>query len=435
MLIEFSVGNYRSFKEVVTFSMVAASLTSKNKHLDANNVTDAISDVKLLKSAAIYGANASGKSNLISAIKFMKEMVLNSSKNTQADEAIDAQPFKLNTETVNQPSYFEIVFLAEGRQYRYGFEVNSKEVVSEWLYHVPTSRESLLFRRDSGEVELRSTFKEGRDLQERTRNNALFLSVVAQFNGVISKKILSWFRNLGIMSNLNELSVMALRSYTLEVFNKDDYRKEIVNLIRRLDIGIDDIQIRKSPYPPAPTAGIPKALHGLFGELSKITEGREREEVFTVHSKFDEYGKFVDLELFNIDENESDGTKKLFSMAGPIIDTLLEGDVLLADELDARLHPLLTRALVGLFNSNETNPYNAQLIFVTHDTNLLSNKFFRRDQIWFTEKDRFGATHVYSLAEYKVRNDASFESDYIRGKYGAIPYVGDLSNLLGDTNE
>jgi hypothetical protein len=133
-----------------------------------------------------------------------------------------------------------------------------------------------------------------------------------------------------------------------------------------------------------------------------------------------------------MDEHESEGTQKLFAMAGPLVDTLENGRILVIDELDARLHPLITREIISLFNSNQTNPHNAQLIFMTHDTNILSHKFFRRDQIWFAEKDKFGATHLYSLAEYKIRNDASFENDYIQGRYGAVPFIGDLSHLIGE---
>ena len=160
------------------------------------------------------------------------------------------------------------------------------------------------------------------------------------------------------------------------------------------------------------------------------TGGGKLTSVQTMHQKFDEDGTFISTELFNLSDQESEGTQKVFALAGLLVETLKEGKVLVVDEFDARLHPLISRAIVELFNSNETNPNNAQLIFMTHDTNLLSNKLFRRDQIWFTEKDRYGATDLYSLVEYKVRNDASFESDYIKGRYGAIPYIANLNHLI-----
>jgi len=152
--------------------------------------------------------------------------------------------------------------------------------------------------------------------------------------------------------------------------------------------------------------------------------------VKTSHTKYGEDNRPVGREVFDLDKHESEGTKKLFALAAPLIDTLKLGRVLIVDELDARLHPLLTREIVSLFNSNKTNPNHAQLVFTTQDTNLLDNRFLRRDQVWFTEKDRQGVTRLYSLAEYKVRNDASFERDYILGRYGAIPYLGDLRQVV-----
>lgn len=434
MIIQFRIGNYKSFKDVVTFSMIAASITSKDKSLDENNVFRVDDELQLLKSTAIYGANASGKSNLISAVRFMRQLVLNSSKNTQANEAIPVELFRLNTETANQPSFFEMVFIIDGQRYRYGFEVTSEKVVSEWLFYVPKTREAKLFERKDGEFKLLPAFKEGKELKDKTRDNALFLSVVAQFNGSISTKILQWFKNLNVISGLNDTS---LRAYTMHVFNNNRYRDEILGLVKKLDVGIDDIQMHKSPLTvPSIRGDVPDELQdvfkGLMAGLQKLSENSQAEqiEVLTVHPKFNSDGERIEIELFDIDHNESEGTKKIFSMAGPLVDTLKKGRILFVDELDARLHPLITRAIICLFNSNETNPMNAQLIFTTHDTNLLSKDIFRRDQIWFAEKNKFGATDLYSLVEYKVRNDASFESDYIHGKYGAIPFIGNLSHLL-----
>ncbi len=439
MLIEFSVGNYRSFKETVTFSMVASKVTAKDKKLDDNNVFNIDNELSLLKSAAIYGANASGKSNLAVALCFMQWFVLNSSKETQVAEVIDVEAFRLSTETVGEPSFFEIVFLLDGKRYRYGFEVDTQQVVSEWLFYVPKTRETKLFVRELDRFELSKRFKEGQGITDKTRNNALFLSVVAQFNGEIAKKILLWFsRTLNVISGLDDKTY---RSYTVGYFDNKQYSADIIQFINKLDLGIDNIQIEKTPITEV-------SLTKVLGELSRRksllrspeitleTELPSQETsitaVKTVHRKYDTEGKQISLEVFDLDKQESEGTKKLFAFAGPILDTLRNGKVLVIDELDARLHPLITKAIIALFNSNETNPQNAQLIFMTHDTNLLNNKIFRRDQIWFTEKNKQGATDLYSLVEYKVRNDASFESDYIRGRYGAIPFIGDFRRLIGE---
>jgi AAA15 family ATPase/GTPase len=387
-----------------------------------------------LKSAAIYGANASGKSNLISAVKIMRQLVLDSSKDTQANESIPVEPFRLSTETIEQPSLFEMVFVINGRRYRYGFETTTEKIVSEWLFHVPTIREAKLFERRKGKFEVTAAFKEAKALEDKTRDNALFLSVVAQFNGKISQTILGWFENLMIISGLNDTN---LRPHTLRALESETYRDEILSLFKKLDVGIDDVQIRKSPIPTQTFNDVPEEFKRVSEEIERIFKGlgMKKLDVLTSHRKFNSTGQAVGTEVFDLDNQESEGTRKLFSMVGLFVDTLTKGHLLLVDELDARLHPLITRTIIGLFNSKETNPQNGQLAFAAHDTNLLSKDIFRRDQIWFVEKDQFGATHLYSLVEYKVRNDASFESDYIRGKYGAIPFVGDLSRIFGEPKE
>jgi uncharacterized protein len=427
MLIEFTVGNYRSFKEPITFSMAAAKIVSKNKLVDQNNTFVIDPDTRLLKSAAIYGANASGKSNLVQAINFMSKFVLQSSTHTQVTELIDVEEFRLSAESIGKPSLFECVFIVDGKQYRYGFEADKNKVVSEWLFWVPSIREAKLFVRDLESIELSAAFKEGKGLFERTRKNALFLSVVAQFNGQIAQKILTWFKNLHVLWGIND---MTYRPFTLENFNDNSYKQDIVQFIKRLDLGIDDIEIEivdltDKSLPSTLPEAIRSALLGLMEPKLIIIK--------TIHKKYDEDGN-SSQEYFDIDHHESEGTKKLFSIAGPLIDTLRNGTILVVDELDARLHPLLTCSILDMFHSKEMNPHNAQIIFTTHDTNLLNSDIFRRDQIWFTEKDKMGFSSLYSLAEYKIRNDASFEKDYIKGKYGAIPFLGDVSRVIDDSD-
>ncbi len=415
MLIGFSVGNYKSFKETVTLSLVASSITEEEKELNENNVFPINDKLSLLKSAAIYGANASGKSNLVAAINFMKWFVLNSSKETQVSDAIDIEAFRLSTETEKEPSFFEIFFqLEDKKRFKYGFEVNAREVVSEWLSQVDETEEKMLFDRDF-DIDISDDFPEGQGISDKTRSNALFLSVVAQFNGKISGKILLWFsKTLQLISGLQDTQY---REETLESFENDRHRHDIIEFIKKLDLGIADIQIKKYYSQKTPMFGIYEV------------------GVKTVHRKYDADGKQTAIELFDIETHESEGTNKLFALAGLLLDTLRTGKILLIDELDARLHPLITRELICLFNSNETNPHNAQLIFTTHDTNLLSSKTFRKDQIWFTEKDNKGATDLYSLVEYKVGKNASFERDYIMGKYGAIPFIGNFKELIGELHE
>jgi uncharacterized protein len=428
MLIEFSVGNYRSFKEVVTFSMVAANLRAKDKALDARNSFAVDDKLTLLKSAAIYGANASGKSNIAKALAFMKWFMVNSSRDTQSTDAIGVEPFRLSTETEGQPSHFELVFLMDGRKYRYGFEADRHRIISEWLFYVPKTREVNLFKRELDNIKTAKVY-DAAAIAKRTRPNALFLSVSAQFNVEIAEKALKWFREkIQIISGLQDQSYL---SYTIDCFEQDMKRTEIASLIKKLDLGIDKIQMRREEikFHPLPSGVVDEVKDGIAKrsepDLSFMTDC-----VRTAHRKFNQSGDYISTEVFDLDNHESDGTKKIFALSGLLVYMLKNGGNLIVDELDARLHPLISLAIVELFNSPESNPNNAQLVFMTHDTNLLSNRLFRRDQIWFTEKNCYGATSLYSLAEYKIRNDASFESDYIKGKYGAIPYIGNLSDLL-----
>ncbi|MDB9445451.1 AAA family ATPase [Anabaena sp. CS-542/02] len=426
MLIEFSIGNYRSFKDKVTFSMKAANIVAQDTKTDEHNTFVVDDKLTLLKSAAIYGANASGKSNLAKAINFMKWFMINSSKETQSTEPINVEPFALSTETQTQPSLFEMVFILDDKTYRYCFKATEKNIVSEWLFYVPKKRQTRLFERKDQEFNISKNFQ-GEDVQSKTRENALFISVAAQFNVEIAKKILDWLTTkIQIISGLN-----SYLSYTVKFLEPGhDNREEIIQLIKNLDLDIRDIRVTEREITLNPLL-IPEEL---LKELKSGTVKATSQTIMTMHKKFDPQGNFISLESFYLDNQESEGTKKIFSIAGLLIDTLKKGNTLIFDEFDARLHPLMSKAIVEMFNSQETNYKNAQLIFMTHDTNLLNNKLFRRDQIWFTEKNKYGATDLYSLVEYKIKNDASFESDYIKGKYGAIPFIGNLSQIWDDNN-
>ncbi len=428
MLVEFSVANFRSFKDRVTLSMEATHLTSNpaNKDVDQNNVFE-INGLRLLKSAAIYGANASGKSNLAKALSFMKWFILSSSRETQTIDDIPVDLFKLSTDSQKEPSILEIVFLLDEKLYRYGFTVNSESVMSEWLYYIPSQRETKLFVREGEDFDIAKKF-EAEGVQNRTRHNSLFLSVAAQFNVSVAEHILEWMKqHLNIISGLED---DAYGGFTISCLLNDrnkDRKKAILRLIKQLDLGIGDVSIDKIPVTPEVRNSLPSELKRF---LVDSREAPNLVSVATKHPVFNREGERVTDIEFSLEDQESEGTQKIFSLSGPLVDTLGNGKILVVDEFDARLHPLISRSIIELFNSPKTNPNNAQLIFMTHDSNLLTKHLFRRDQIWFTEKDRYGATDLYSLAEYKVRNDASFERDYIKGRYGAIPFIGNLSDLL-----
>ena len=427
MLIELKVGNFLSFKDVVTLSMVAAA---DKEHRETNTIP--VNDkLSLLKSAAIYGANASGKTNLIRAVSFMRGFVLTSSKESSTDE-IPVEKFRLSTETGDAPSIFEVTFLIDGVRYRSGFQADKKKVHHEWLFYVPTTREATLFTRENNKIKIGTSFKEGRGLEEKTRPNALFLSVVDQFNGETAGKILKWFRDIFIISGISESKQEVL---TVSKLEEEDYKNFTLKFLKIADLAIKEI--RKTIIPlskETPSVIMPGRIK--FFIPGKKTGGVEL-QIKTIHQKYDRDNQPVSEENFDLFLDESAGTQALFAFSAPIYDALHNGKVLFIDELTSKLHPLLTRTLIEVFHrynpaesGNSDTKRKGQLIFAGHDTNILSNQFFRRDQVWFTQKDEYGATDLYSLEEYRVRKGASFSKDYIMGKYGAIPFIGDIESLF-----
>ncbi len=424
MLIEFTVSNFLSFKERKSMSLQATSIKD---HPD--NPPIITERYKLLKGAVIYGANASGKSNFVKAMSTMGRLVLKSFEKSSTQD-LDITPFLLHTGSESEPSLFEVLFLVNNIRYRYGFEVDNTSVRSEWLFEAKKNIEKPLFIRESDGIEVFPTFKEGKDLEEKTRDNTLFLAVVDQFNGTISKAIMQWFNNFITISGLSHESYKAV---TFKMLENEDQKPVLQNFYNRLDLGFDDIKIVKKTFDPNE---LPKDLpEALVKQMVTDFEGKTFIGVKTLHKKYNDKNEIEMLEEFDMRSQESSGTNKIFNISGPIFDVLSDGGVLIIDELDASLHPLLTLAVTKLFNSKEHNLKNAQLVFSTHDTNLLYYGNYRRDQVFFVEKDIYGASDLYSLADYsengkKIRNDSSFEKDYIQGRYGAIPYIGDIKTLL-----
>lgn len=452
MLIEFSVGNYLSIKEAITFSMLASNAVKEleSSSEGVNNVFwDKSKKNKYLKSAVVYGANGSGKSNLLSAIGFYRRFILSSSNDRQADDEIMTIPFLLSTETENKPSSFEMVFVIDAIRFRYGFEATKKIITAEWLFVFDTensNKESTYFTRENQNIKVSNkNFKEGKGLENNTRPNALFLSTVAQLNGEVSNKIQNWLKaNINVISGLED----ATTAYTIGRFqDQEEFRKKIINFFKLTNLGIEDIKMEEPVLDNLskilPQKREDEKIASLIQELQKELKDRMKKggdareiSINAFHKKFDEANKLIDTIALDF-ELESKGTQKLFGLLGPWFDTLEKGKILIVDELDSRLHTKLTTELLKIFQSG-INTKNAQLIFASHDTNLLRNDLFRRDQIWFTEKDNSGSTDLYSLVEYKinqatsVRNDASFEKDYLIGKYGAIPYFGNIPKFLND---
>lgn len=419
MIIQYTVGNYRSFNDKRTLNFEGKGISELKSNLFS------VGKHKLLRSIVIYGANSSGKSNLIKALEKMRELILSSVKLNDSDE-LDYSPFLLSTQNENDSTFFEIVFVQDNFCYRYGFEYNLTKITKEWLFQKKDSKaEKTMFLRTTDGIAVNDSFEEGNGKEVSTNDNRLFISLVAQLGGEISKKIIDWFKGYNVISGLDHKDY---NGFTTRMLHKKlDGFNESLNLFKTLKLGFKEIKTRESEFNQTT---LPNDLPDkLKNRLIKDLSGKMLISLNTLHDKYDRNGNAISTVEFDKDEMESEGTNKLIYLSGPIFDTLNLGKVLIIDELDAKLHPLITAHIIKLFNNPNTNPNNAQLLFATHDTNLLSNDVFRRDQIWFTEKDEKEATDLYSLYDFdlpdgsKVRNDANIEKNYIRGRYGAIPFI------------
>lgn len=425
MIEEFSFGNFWSFKDIQTLNMTAAKIKSKNSQLDDINVFPINKDTSLLKAKAIYGANASGKSNVIKALVSFIRIIKDSVKEEKALGLIDS--FQLSTETENMPTFFQLIFRIGKTRYRYGFEADDKSIKSEWLFSTPNKREQPLFiREDKLIVEINQThFEEGVMYQKLFENSkdpiftdtSLFLTHLSSTGfGKLSKQIVKTISSISIISGLGHRGMYGIAGDSLSDSVK---KKFILDFLKKADIGIDDLDTVEIT-----NENLPDNLEDEVKE--DLKKGKI---IVSSRTKYNVELKSEGKSDFSFGMQESEGTKKMFELSPFIYRSLKEGTPLFIDEFDSRFHPLLTKKIVELYNSIENK--KAQLIFTTHDTNLLSSDLLRRDQIDFVEKDKYGASHLYTLVEIKgVRNDASFEKDYIQGKYGAIPFLGDFTNLI-----
>ena len=434
MLIEFSFSNFRSFKDLTTLSMVAANIASKDKELDSQNVFPVDSKLNLLKSKAIYGKNASGKSNISRALAAFLNIVRYSVKN---DDILikTIEPFRLNSTTPDEPSFFQIIFQISGEAsiYRYGFEVKGNKVISEWLFGKNGREGGPYFTREGMEVNVHNRFREAKKFEGLTRSgdneifrdNSLFLVAVSAMGGMVAKRIVDAMSEVAVVSGLEDPRIKG----TLQKILQDkSTRESILELVRAADIDIEDIE----PLDLDESQQVlPEDMPDELKEL--VRQGRiiKSPDFITKRSVFNSNGERVSTLSSSFEEWESEGTKKILQLSPFLLRTLTRGSTLVIDEFDARLHPLLAQKIIQLFNSKEANPKGAQLIFVTHDTNFLKSSLLRRDQVCFVDKDEFGVSTLRTLVEYKgVRNDASYDKDYLGGKYGAVPFLNRLNHIF-----
>jgi len=431
MFIEFSVSNFRSILSRQTLSMVASPDAA---HLQRNVSPGKDKDLRLLRSAVIYGPNAAGKSNLLRAVETLRQLVLNSATSFQEGQPIPVTPFLFSKLASEQPSEFEIIFIADdGIRYHYCCVASSERVIREWLVAYPLGRAQRWFEReyDTETKAQRWWFgpnfnaerAERKVWQDFTRDNALFLSTAIQLNNAQLRPAFSWItQKLIVLVPGVDLNPFL----SLNLLREGSGQDQIMRFMRAADIGIDRLALLEEDMTPPPS-GVPPPgamrVHleiGLQPGASPAPQTPKRFRVLAWHKRADT-NEEVPLDM----SDESDGTQKLFEFTGGWLRALEWGATLFVDELDRSLHPHMTRFLVGLFHSRN-NEKNSQLVFTTHDTTLLDTDLLRRDQIWFVEKDEERSSRLYPLLEYSPRKDEALERGYLKGRYGAIPFIGDL---------
>jgi len=419
MLIEMSVANFRSLRDQQTFSL----MKSAGDELESTNTfsTTAAKRFDLLRSAAIYGPNASGKSNFLDALQTMKKIVQQSANQYKRGDRIPVVPFRLDSKNRHMPSEFEVSCIVDGVRYQYGFSATAERIHDEWLYAYPKGRAQRWFIRAWDEEKKQHAWDLGHNLsgekqlwQKSTRDNALFLSTAIQLNSEQLKPLFDWFDQSLHFANVSGWNPAFTASLC-----EHDHKARIMQFMKAADLNIDDIVVEREVFDSkALPEDMPEHLRDI---ISKDLEGKKFLRITTIHKDSDGNDVVFDL------EDESDGTQKLFSFAGPWLDALENGYVLFIDELHDNLHPQLVQFLVQLFHSSKTNPKNAQLVFTTHETSILNQSVFRRDQVWFCEKSESLSSKLFSLLDFSPRKGReNIEQAYLSGRYGAIPFLRDI---------
>ncbi|EGR6807522.1 ATP-binding protein [Campylobacter coli] len=426
MLIEFRVENFLSIQDEQILSMMASK---DNTFFDSH--TNGDKKLALLKSSVIYGANASGKSNIVKALQTMKTIVISSAKKQRGDK-LPITPFLLGNED-NKPTKFEIIFIQNDTKYQYGFILNSEKILEEWLLIFGESnRAQKWFERIYNEKEEKYNYSFGTKFlgskqlwAENTRDNALFLSVAIQLNNEQLKPVFDFFLKyirVNYIDNWNDVS-----KATMNILQQD--KQKIIDYLKQADLDIEDIIVEEKELDKTSLMqeNIPQEIKQMIQTDLEKGARLKKTDIKTIHTN--QQGKQI---LFDMLELESQGTQKFFKLIGPWVEALEQGYTIVVDELNTHLHPLMTKFLVNLFHNEDLSKSNAQLIFTTHDTSILNQDVFRRDQIWFCEKQN-KATKLYPLSDFKVRKDkTNLENDYLLGRFGALPYFKEILSSWSD---
>ncbi len=422
MFLQFGVENHLSIRDKQDLSLVASSLKDDETGLIGYA---SVSDGRALPVVVIYGANASGKSNIVAALRYMRSAVLLSHSHGEPGGGVPRMPFALDPSYANLPSLFDADFVIEGVRYHYGFEASDDAFVSEWLYAFPRGRRQALFERSGKDFTFGRNLK-GRNkiISDLTRSNSLFLSAATQNDHEELSRISGFFRTLRTDS---EISIPGgFVSMQLAEKNLD---RRVIEFLGNIGTGVVGFQQQESEVPEEVRAirlELNAAIKKIVKEPEKI-EAETYDKIVTI--ELSHRGRDGEAIFFDLDR-ESAGTRRLLLLLGRAFRVLDEGATLVIDELDASLHTQACEAVMALFSSSKTNPNGAQLIATTHDTNLLRSSFLRRDQVWFTEKNDEGATHLYPLTDIRTRKEDNIEKGYLQGRFGAIPFSGSPLDLV-----
>lgn len=412
MLLEFRVANFRSFRDEVALSLAASSDTAFE--VTHTRVTGMDKVKRLLNTAALFGANASGKSNLLRGLQFMQSMVLTSNQIQPGQEHNLLVPYMLRPDAKEQPSLFEATFLIDGRRFQYGFEMTTRQVLNEWLLVYEKAKPQVWFNRiyDAKKDKYAFTFSDyftgpKKVWEQATRREVLFLTTAVQLNSDLLRPLYQKFsENMVVFPSGPEVPFDFTAGFSEDSANK----KKVVSLIAAADTGISSFTLESR-----------QARHFSVNLLGGMPEVRDAEVMIP------KFGHMAGGHVYEFEHGEeSAGTQILFGLAGPVLDILQKGRLLVVDELDRSLHPLLVHKIVQMFNDPELNAKGAQLIFSTHDVSLLDGSKLRRDQIWFTEKDNDQVSHLFPLLDFSPRKGEALEKGYLGGRYGGIPILGEV---------
>ena len=414
MLLRFGVSNHLSIRDPQELSFTASSLKDRR---DGLIDCPAVPNGSIVPAAVVYGANASGKTNLLGAFMAMRAMVLQSHSQGEPGGGVPRHPFALDADDSNMPSRFDIDFVIEGVRHHYGFEASGTAFVAEWLYSFPKAHRRMLFEREGEEFEFgRGLSGPNKTIAGLTRPNSLYVSAAAQNHHEHLLKIFSYFRSV---RRVDEVDILSASPPAQQLWQEPDRR--VIEFLARADTGIIDYRRKELDVPEelrafhqAITAVAKKVLDASLRIEPRIEEKQVVIEL--AHRARDGNSVYFDLSL------ESAGTRRLLVVLGLAFRALDEGAPIFIDELSASLHTHASEAVLELFCSPETNPKGAQLVATTHDTNLMNSPALRRDQLWFTSKDTSGATQLNPLTDIRTRRGDNFEKGYLQGRFGAVPF-------------